>query len=76
MFLIKFIMLVLENKALEGLILGLVGLFLLTCAVFDVEWAMRMTRSARRGYPAGRKFTRIMIGIVGFGFIFLAIGSF
>ena len=61
---------------LEELFFGSVGVFLVACAVFDVEWFMRMTRSARSGYPMGRKFTRIFYGIVGLFWIFLAIAGF
>jgi hypothetical protein len=47
--------------------IGFVGLVIFICALLDVDWFMRMTRSARRGYeyPFTRKFTRIMWGAGG-----------
>jgi hypothetical protein len=44
---------------------GLLGTFLFLCAVFDVDWFLRMTRDAQHGYPLGRRFTRIYIGGAG-----------
>lgn len=61
---------------MEGIILGSLGLFLLICTIFDVEWFMSKTRSVRSSYSfLGRKFTRILFGLVGLMFIFMALGS-
>jgi hypothetical protein len=46
-------------------LLGLFGLFLLFIAVFDVDWFLNLTRSARCGYPLGKNSPRILIGIGG-----------
>lgn len=52
--------------------MGLLGMLLFLCALFDVEWFMRMTRGARRGYPFGRMFTRILVGAAGFFWMLFA----
>jgi len=61
---------------MEQIISGTIGLFLLFCAVFDVEWFLRLTRSARSGYSMGRMFTRILLGWVGFMLILMAVVGF
>jgi len=54
---------------------GLFGGFLFLCALFDVEWFMRMTRGAHHGYPLGRTFTRILVGAVGLFWMLFAVGE-
>jgi hypothetical protein len=59
---------------IEGITFGLIGLFLMICTIFDVDWFMKMTRSSRSKYfSAGRIFDRILFGLVGLGFTFLSI---
>ena len=53
----------------------LVGGFLFLCALFDVEWFMKMTRGAHYGYPLGRTFTRILVGAVGLFMMWFAIAE-
>jgi hypothetical protein len=55
--------------------MGLLGMFLFLCALFDVEWFMRMTRGAHHGYPFGRMFTRILVGTVGLFWMWFAIAE-
>ena len=47
------------------IIMGIFGLFLIICAVFDVEWIMNLTRAARQGYPMGKTLTRVLMGFFG-----------
>lgn len=43
----------------------LLGLFFIMGAVFDVDSIMNLTRAARQGYPMGKIFTRLLIGLAG-----------
>jgi hypothetical protein len=53
----------------------LFGAFLFLCAVFDVDWFLRMTRGAHHGYPLGWTFTRILLGAVGLFWMWFAIAE-
>lgn len=54
---------------------GLVGGFLFICALFDVEWFMKMTRGAHHEYPLGRIFTRVLVGAAGLFWIGFAVAE-
>jgi hypothetical protein len=54
-------------------LLFLFGLFLLLVAIFDVEWFMNLTRSARSDYSFGRSYTRIIFGVGGIIILIIAI---
>ena len=56
------------------IVMGIIGLFVLICAVFDVDWFINLTR-ARRNISMGRTFTRILMGLVGLGFVINGIAS-
>lgn len=60
---------------MNEIIVGIIGLFLIICAVFDVEWFMSLTRAARRGYPMGRTFTRVLMGLVGLVWVIFGIAG-
>ena len=57
------------------LLLSFLGIFFLLVAYLDVDWFLNLMKSDSYGFLLGRKFTRVMIGIIGFFLFFFACGS-
>ncbi|HUM68402.1 MAG TPA: Imm17 family immunity protein [Chloroflexota bacterium] len=56
-----------------GFVFLIIGLFVFTGALLDASWFFDLTRSARLGYPLGRKLTRIFYTVIGLGFIIMGL---
>ena len=58
------------------LLLSFLGIFFLLVAYLDVDWFLNLMKSDSYGFLLGRKFTRVMIGIIGFFYSSLLVALF